>query len=288
MVEVMDGIDLDPYVLRLPNIRACFCPDPGYVLVEADLERADAQVCAWDAGCEDLKHAFATGEDIHSDNAIELYGRLPNVRALHVNGLSFRDNAKKWVHASDYAGGARTISQAISLSEDKVKRATHWWTKIRHPEIGEWHRRIEWDLTRSRVAMVRNAFGFRRMYADPNAHNILNQALAWICQSTVAVVINKAMLEVDCARDLMGRKRCGQCLKCAYYDYAGPDSFNLLLQIHDSLLLQVREDLVHDTFMRNLLSAMRITVPYPDPLIIPIEIKTSESSWGEMQKWKFA
>jgi DNA polymerase I-like protein with 3'-5' exonuclease and polymerase domains len=210
---------------------------------------------------------------------------LPNVRALHVNGLSFRDNAKKWVHASDYAGGARTISQAISLSEDKVKRATHWWTKIRHPEIGEWHKRIEWDLTRSRVAMVRNAFGFRRMYADPAAHNILNQALAWICQSTVAVVINKAMLRVDCARDLVGRGPCGQCLKCMYSD---PAAFNLLLQIHDSLLLQVRQDLMTQDFMGNLKSAMEIVVPYPDPLIIPIEIKTSETSWGEMQKWKFA
>jgi DNA polymerase I-like protein with 3'-5' exonuclease and polymerase domains len=285
MVEVMDGIDLDPYALRLPNIRACFRPDPGYVLVEADLERADAQVCAWDADCQDLKHAFQTGEDIHTDNAIELYGKLPNVRALHVNGLSFRDNAKKWVHATDYAGGARTISQAISLQEDKVKRASHWWTKIRHPEIGEWHKRIEWDLTRSRTAMVRNAFGFRRMYADPAAHNILNQALAWICQSTVAVVINKAMLNVDCARDLIGRQRCGQCLKCMYDD---AKAFNLILQIHDSLLLQVREDLMHDDFMRNLRQSMEIVVPYPDPLIIPIEIKTSESSWGEMHKWHWA
>jgi DNA polymerase I-like protein with 3'-5' exonuclease and polymerase domains len=281
----MNDLASDPFALRLPNIRACFRPDPGYVLVEADLERADAQVCAWDADCADLKRAFATGEDIHSDNAIELYGRLPNVRALHVNGLSFRDNAKKWVHASDYAGGARTISQAISLSEDKVKRATHWWTKIRHPEIGEWHKRIEWDLTRSRVAMVRNAFGFRRMYADPNAHNILNQALAWICQSAVAVAINKGMLALDCARDLIGRPRCGHCLKDRIGDM---DAFHLLMQIHDSLLIKVRQDMMTNEFMSEIKRSMEIVVPYPDPLIIPIEIKASAESWGEMQKWKFA
>lgn len=277
--------DADPYVLRLPNIRACFRPDPGYVLVEADLERADAQVCAWDAGCEDLKHAFQTGADIHTDNAIELYGRLSNVRALHVNGLSFRDNAKRWVHATDYAGGARTISQAISLQEDRVKRTCHWWTKIRHPEIGEWHKRIEWDLTRSRTAMVRNAFGFRRIYADPAAHNILNQALAWICQSAVAIAINKGMLALDCARDLIGRPRCGHCLKDRIGDR---DAFHLLMQIHDSLLIKVREDMMTNEFMSEIKRSMEVVVPYPDPLIIPIEIKTSESSWGEMQKWKFA
>lgn len=283
----MDG-DLslsDPYILHLPNIRSCFQPDQGYVLVEADLERADAQVCAWDADCQDLKHAFQTGEDIHTDNAIELYGPMDNVRAIHVNGLSFRDNAKRWVHATDYFGGARTISQGIALPEDKVKRACHWWTKVRHPEIGEWHRRIEWELTQARVSMVKNAFGFRRIYGDRNAHNLLNQALAWICQSTVAVVINKAMLNVDCARDLMGRERCGQCLKCLIED---PNAFHILLQIHDSLLLQVRADFITQSFMRDLKDAMQIVVPYPDPLIIPIEIKTSESSWGEMHKWKFA
>lgn len=279
------SLDLDPYVLHLPNIRSCFQPDPGYVMVEADLERADAQVCAWDANCQDLKHAFQTGEDIHTDNAIELYGKLSNVRALHVNGLSFRDNAKKWVHATDYAGGARTISQAISLQEDRVKRACHWWTKIRHPEIGEWHKRIEWELTQARVSMVRNAFGFRRIYADRNAHNLLNQALAWICQSAVAVAINKGMLALDCARDLIGQPRCGHCLKDRIDDM---DAFHLLMQIHDSLLIKVRQDMMTNEFMSEIKRSMEVVVPYPDPLIIPIEIKTSESSWGEMQKWKFA
>src|SRR5215467_7986029 len=97
--------DTDPYTLPPPNVRQMVVPDPGYVLVEADLARADAQVCAWDANCRELKEVFQRGDDIHSDNARWLYGKDINPRALHVNGMSFRDNAKRAVHLSDYAGG---------------------------------------------------------------------------------------------------------------------------------------------------------------------------------------
>lgn len=256
--------DVDLYALKLPNIRACFQPDPGYVLVEADLERADAQVCAWDAGCDDLKVAFQRGDDIHSENAIELYGGIakPNPRAMHVNGLSFRDNAKRWVHATDYAGGARTIAQAIVVPEDRVKRSIRWWTRERHPEIGEWHKRYEYELTARRIAQVHNAFGFRRVYTDRSSH-LLGQALAWVCQSTVAIVINRAMLNIH--RTL--------------------PEFQLLMQIHDSLLMQIREELFDDTMVGRLKATMAITVPYPDPLVIPIEIKHSATDWGSMVKW---
>lgn len=257
--------DGDAYALRLPNIRACFKPDPGFVLVEADLERADAQVCAWDAGCDALKVAFQRGDDIHTENAIMLYGEPAriNARTIHVNGLSFRDNGKRWVHATDYAGGARTISQHIALQEDRVRAAINWWIHKRHPEIGEWHKRYEYELTSRSVAQVRNAFGFRRVYIDRSTH-LLGQALAWVCQSTVAIVINKGMLNI----------------------YRNLPQFQLLMQIHDSLLMQVREEILDDMLIGALKREMAITVPYPDPLVIPIEVKWSASDWGSMQKWK--
>jgi hypothetical protein len=108
--------------------------------------------------------------------------------------------------------------------------------------------------------MVRNAFGFRRMYADPAAHNILNQALAWICQSAVAVAINKGMLALDCARDLIGRPRCGHCLKDRIGDM---DAFHLLMQIHDSLLIKVRQDMMTNEFMSEIKRSMEDRRPLP-------------------------
>src|SRR5258706_3579007 len=127
----MSSLIHDDLSLHLANIRACVVPDEVYALVEADLARADAQVAAWDAGATELKDALQHDIDLHSDNAQLLYGThfdgrrfiktadVP-VRALHVNGMSFRDNAKRWVHATNFAGGARTVSSTIVLAEDRV------------------------------------------------------------------------------------------------------------------------------------------------------------------------
>ena len=45
----------------LPNIRKFIVPDPGYLIVDADLSGADAQVVAWEADDADLKEAFRDG-----------------------------------------------------------------------------------------------------------------------------------------------------------------------------------------------------------------------------------
>jgi hypothetical protein len=142
-----------------------------------------------------------TGEDIHSDNAIELYGRLPNVRALHVNGLSFRDNAKKWVHASDYAGGARTISQAISLSEDKVKRACIGGQRSVTPRSANGTSGSNGILTRA----ARPWSGTRSASAGcmPTQRPQHPQPSPRVDLSiTVAVVINKGMLALSIAPEI--------------------------------------------------------------------------------------
>lgn len=269
----------NPYAAHLPNLRALYLPDPGYALVEADLARADAQVIAWEADAANLKDALRRDLDIHSDNARDLYGNV-DPHSLHTNGMSYRDNAKRWVHATNFAGGARTVASVIVLPEAHVRQCQERWCLHRHPAIGELHRRVNYELTTRKHPTIRNRFGFRRVYTGGDRQsNLLGQALAWIAQSTVACVINTAMLQVDCARQVFGQPRCGHCLKCDIPEY------ELLLQVHDSLLGQVPLRLLNDAFIARLTTAMCVTVPYDDPLVIPCEIKHSDRSWGEMQKW---
>lgn len=250
----------DPWTLPSPNVRSMLVPDPGYVLVEADLARADAQVCAWDAGCEALKRIFQSGQDIHADNARRLYGAQVPVRSLHINGMTFRDNAKRAVHLADYAGGPGTLATACSLPRSRAEYFIRWWTQEEHPAIGEWQQRYSYELTRRKLPTVYNAFGFRKLYTD-RPDRLLGQALAWVCQSTVGIVINHAMLRFD--REL-------------------PEA-QLLLQVHDSLLFQVPTPQWPDLLPR-VQECMRVTVPYPDPLIIASEVKWSPTDWGHMEK----
>lgn len=288
----------DDLSLHLPNIRSLFEPDDGYVLVEGDLARADAYVAAWDADAASLKAHFRSDHDIHSENADMLFAhrwdgprlirmRDINPHSLHTNGMSYRDNAKRWVHATNFAGGARTVGSVLALDVDHVERCQRHWTEERHPELGRWHRRIEYELASSKMPIIRNAFGFRRVYVGGAAYgrnnsNLLGQALGWLCQSTVAIVINKAIERIDCNLDLLGRPRCGTCLVCA------GSPIQLLLQVHDSALMQTPSASLTDDFITSLRAAMDVEVPYDDPLHIPVEVKWSAKNYGEMRKWMTA
>jgi|SRR5579872_927914 len=295
MVALMTMIVGDDLSLHLPNVRSLFIPGRGRTYVEADLARADACVAAWDADAKELKQQVLDGVDLHSDNAQLLYGtrwtgrkfetvREIAPRTMHSNGMSYRDNAKRWVHATNFHGGADTVASVIVVDKEHVKACQQWWTEARHPEIGRWHRRIQAALNSRKMPVIHNAFGFHRMYVGGSPYgrsdgNLLGQALGWICQSTVAIVINRGIERIDCNLDLIGRPRCGDCLVCHGREW------ELRLQVHDSILTTIPTPCVEPVRMKELISALTIRVPYDDPLYIPVEIKYSHDNWGNMKKW---
>lgn len=286
----------DDFTLRLPNIRSLFEPRPGWSLLEGDFKGADAQVAAWDAGATDLKAQLQSGFDLHSENAQLLYGtkwdgrrfvkfRDIAPRAMHINMMPYRDNAKRWVHGTNFGGRENTLAAVLSLPTDHVAACQHWWREVRHPQLGVWHRDIE-ERLRRKMPIITNAFGYRRVYVGGAPYgrsngNLLGQALAWICQSSVAIAINRAIERIDCNLDLIGRERCGSCLACQDFP------IELLLQIHDSALMQVPTSEL-DALAPLVRAAMDVVVPYPDPLHIPIELKASNDNWGAMKTWKAA
>jgi hypothetical protein len=283
------------YSLHLPNIRSLFEPDPGHVLVEADLKSADAWTAAWDADARGLKEMFLRGDNPHNDNAQLLFGcvfegghirRVRDIdpRHMHTNGMPYYDCAKRWIHATHFAAGARTVASVLALSQDHIERCQNWWREERHPEIGRWHRRVDAELRSRKMPVIHNAFGFRRVYTGGAPYgrspgNLLGQALGWICQSTTAIVIGKAIERIDCSLDLIGRERCGACLVCR------GTPWQLLLQNHDSELMQLPREALTTTIIDRLREACDVAVPYPDELHIPVEIKYSTSHWGNMARW---
>lgn len=290
--------DTDPWALTLPNIRSLFLPDPGHILIEGDLARADAQVIAWEADARDLKAALREDRDIHSENADMLFAhvwrgrnlvrvREINPRAMHTCGMSYRDCAKRYVHATNFRGGARTVASTIVVPEPHVAQCQQWWCEERHPEIGALHRRVEHEVKARKNPIAHNRFGFRRAYVGGDrVGNLVGQWLAWIAQSTVAVVINTGLrqLDPDCLSGILatsdyfppwGRR-----------DLAVPE-FTALMQIHDSILGQLPLSAANDDTIRRFDAALAVTVPYDDPLIIGREVKWSARNWGEMQKWRY-
>ncbi len=240
---------LDP-----PPVRRLFVPDPGYVLFECDLARADAQIVARESNDLPLLDIFSRNTDIYRENAAWLY-EIP----IEKVSASQRQWNKNGVHAIDYFCKARTLGRTLHVTEHRAQEFMDDWWFAKHPGIRQWHRHIAEQLRCSRT--VHNVYGFRRYYTD-RLDNTLPQALAWIASSTVSVTINKIMLNL----------------------YNTLPEVQILLQIHDSVLGQVR---VTDAerLLPAILKASHVEIPYDPPLVIPVTMKVSAASWGDIKPW---
>lgn len=242
---------------RLPNLRRLIIPDEGMMLIDMDLKQADLFAVAWDSNCSLLMRRLQN-EDAHTRHAVDFL----NAGIDPETGKAFdyeRALMKKLAHAGDYLVGPRTASLQTGLPEAKIKEFLGWWYST-YPEVKQWHHRVRDELFAKR--MVYNAFGYRRPFFD-RVEDCLPEAVAWIAQSTVAIVINKALDNI-----------------CTYLPTVQP-----LLQVHDSLTLQVPSGQV-DQLIPLIHQHSLITVPYPNPLIIPVSFKVSDKSWGDVKEYK--
>jgi DNA polymerase-1 len=233
----------------LPNIKRMFVPDPGYEMFDADLDRADAQVVAWEANDDILKQMFREGADIHLENAKTIF----NNERLTEDSKE-RKLAKAGVHATNYGASPRTLAIALGITTREAEDFIRKWFAA-HPGIADWHRRVEDSVFTTRT--VSNKFGFRRYYFD-RIEGILPEALAWIPQSTVALVICRGLVGIT---ENLPEVQC-------------------LLQVHDSLVGQYPSHL-RGPMLRAIEREMLIPIPYDDPLTIPVGFQISQSSWGE-------
>ncbi len=229
--------------IELPNIKKCFIPDLGYIICDTDLKQADAQVVAWEANDDGLKAIFREGIDLHDANA-------------EILGVT-RVAAKAGVHLTNYAGSAYTLARTIGCTVHAAENFQSRWFG-EHPGIKDWHARVADSLACNRG--VRNIFGYQITYFD-RIEGLLPEALAWIPQSTVAIVISKAMIEIE------------------QYD----PTIQCLMQVHDSMVLQYRKAHELDA-QRAIHRAMTTVCPYDDPLIIGSDLDTSPHSWGDCKR----
>lgn len=234
----------------LPNLRSCIVPDSGRTLFNCDLERADLQVVAWEADDADLKQKLREHIDIHTENAKDLWGvATPTEQQRHFG--------KTFVHLTDYGGKSRTCAIKCNVTVHQADLLQRRWFQM-HPGIEDWHRRVKAALYGTRT--VRNVFGYRRIYFD-RIESVLPEALAWIPQSSVSILISLMQMAIE----------------------AQVPEAELILQVHDSLVGQYLTSL-EDRLLPAIKKASTIAIPYPDPLYISLELATSTSSWGEVEK----
>jgi len=239
--------------LKLPNLRKTFIPDTGKLIFDCDLEQADAQVVAWEADDDDLKAIFRDPTlDLHNENCKVAFGKYPTGP-----NDPLRKKIKAGVHLTNYGGNSRTLAKAMGITVHEADTFQRTWFSA-HPGIERWHNDVNLQLQTRRF--VENKFGYRRFYFD-RIDGILPQALAWIPQSTVGLVINHGWLNI--VNNL-------------------PD-VHILLQVHDSLVGQY-DSRLDSTLRPAIQKEMLIPIPYDDPLTIGVGIAISNKSWGDVEE----
>ena len=245
----------------LPNIKNIFEPDPGYFICDSDLAQADAQVVAWDANDKPLMEFFTAAKDdpnldLHGSNAADIFGGPPTKDNKH------RKQAKAGVHAVNYDVKAKTLATTLGVSVYDAEKFIDTWHD-KHPAIYDWKERIRREMQTQRV--IYNKFGNRFVFFDRvDSPTALSEALAWIPQSTVALVINRAWLALE-----------ERIIETSLFDF-----IQVLLQVHDSLVYQMKQ-LTFRRYLPLVEECFSVPVPYNTPLIIPAGLAYSPTSWGD-------
>ena len=233
-----------------PGLRFVFVADPGYKLVNIDLEQVEARDVGFICGClfDDWTFLDACESgDLHTNNARLIWPELPWTTDPGQNRkiadsqfyreFSYRDMAKRGGHLSNYVGTAFTASRHLKVPQAIMEEFQARYCRGRPanrtkglPAITPAYSCIaqywQWVATELQtVQQLTNLFGRRRhFFGRPNDDATLREAVAFLPQSTTADRMNLGLWRV----------------------WKHMPQVQLLAQTYDSITFQCREQQLDD------------------------------------------
>ena len=205
------------------EIRKMFIPKPGYVLVDADYSQIELRVLAHIADDETMQEAFKSGMDIHTVTASQVFGVAPEA----VTSLQ-RRNAKAVNFGIVYGISEFSLAEDIGVSRYEAKDYIDSYLANYHG-VRSYMKNVVTNARES--GFTQTLYGRKRYIPELTSSNFnIRQgaeriALNTPIQGTAADIIKLAMIRVY------------EALKANY-----PEA-NLLLQVHDELIIECPEEL---------------------------------------------
>ncbi|MFZ5929368.1 MAG: DNA polymerase I [Acidobacteriota bacterium] len=241
----------DPNLQNIPvrtelgrEIRSCFIPEPGWVLLSADYSQIELRLLAHFSSDTALVEAFRHNEDIHTRTASEIHGVPPLMVTPEM-----RRAAKAVNFGIVYGQTPFGLAQQLGISQDEARLYIQKYFE-RYPGVRIWiDRTIEEVRERGYTLTL---WGRRRPIPDiasknPNARAFAERtAVNTPLQGTAADLMRKAMIVVDAELRQRGWRS------------------RLLLQVHDELVLECPpEELgeARDMLRRAMEGVEKLTVP---------------------------
>jgi DNA polymerase-1 len=215
----------DPNLQNIPiktelgrEIRGAFIAEPGNVLISADYSQIELRVLAHMAGDETLIEAFRTGQDIHDQTALKVFG--PN---SGMDKHRLRSTAKMINYALLYGKGSYTLSKDIGVTQQVAQEFIDAYF-AGFPRVRAF---IDRTLEEGRrTGVVKTLYGRRRLVGDLTSRDFQRRSAAermavnLPIQGTAADVMKRAMIDVHAA--LAGRR-----------------DARMILTVHDELVFEV-------------------------------------------------
>lgn len=246
----------DPNLQNIPirtpegrRIRQAFIAPPGYVLLAADYSQIELRIMAHLSGDSGLLNAFSAGADIHRATAAEVFGKP----LAEVSGNE-RRAAKAINFGLIYGMSAFGLGKQLGIGRAQAQQYVDLYFQ-RYPGVREY---MESTRKSARAkGYVETVFGRRLYLPDIAAKSFAARggaeraAINAPMQGTAADIIKRAMIELD--RWLVGKE----------------DEARMLLQVHDELVFEVREDAV-ERFRTGIAERMQAAASLKVPLIVDV------------------
>ena len=245
----------DPNLQNIPirteegrRIRQAFVAPEGFRIVAADYSQIELRIMAHLSGDAGLLSAFVGGLDVHRATAAEVFGLPPE----QVDGNQ-RRAAKAINFGLMYGMGAFGLARQLGIARNEANDYIARYF-ARYPGV-----RTFMDNTREqahRDGYVETVFG-RRLYLDDIRARNQNlragaerAAINAPMQGTAADIIKRAMIAVD---GWLGAR----------------DDARMLMQVHDELVFEVREDAI-DEVVAGVRERMSRAAELAVPLVVDI------------------
>ena len=238
------------------RIRECFVADTGKIFISADYAQFELRLAAALANDEKLIADFNAGLDIHTKTAADAF-HIPMDQVTKAQ----RRAAKVINFGVLYGMSPKGLSDAADMSFYEAKQFIDDYFKLRAPIRKYLDDTLEQGRTKGYVETL---FGRRRPTPDLGAPNFVVRAAAeraaanMPIQGTEADLMKRAMIAVDAKL---------------------PNGAKLILQVHDSLIIECDEGLADQ--VADLLKSTMESVAPELPVRLAVDV-TRGHDWGEL------
>jgi len=237
------------------TVREAFIAKEGYKLLSIDYSQIELRLLAHFSKDKALMDAFNNGLDIHMATAIKLFGEE--------EAAAKRSYAKSVNFGILYGMGAKKLSDELGITSKEAKEIIVAYFE-NFPTIQNFLAKIQEDV--KSIGYVETILKRRRIFDYENATGMqkaafMRESVNAVFQGSAADLIKLSMLEIE-----------------TFIKEENIDG-QMLLQIHDELIFEVKEEIVEEIgekfkhIMKNIME-----------LEVPLECSVSiGDSWGELK-----